>query len=134
MTRKCIRVGWRLAAGAPLLSAWLDLLAVASPLRAAGPDEPLGWHVGPAAWSFNRFTFFEAVDKTAALGLHYIEAFEGQRISKELTEQMGPGLPDSVLEQLRSKLKGSGVTLTSVYLHDLSGDDAAARKSLRVLP
>jgi len=54
----------------------VGLLAVASPLRAAGPDEPPGWRVGPAAWSFNRFTFFKAVDKTAALGLRYIEAFE----------------------------------------------------------
>ena len=129
MTRKCIRVGWRARRWCALAVCVAGLLAVASPLRGAGLDEPLGWRVGPAAWSFNRFTFFEAVDKTAALGLHYIEAFEGQRISKELTEQMGPGLPDPVLEQLRSKLKGSGVTLTSVYLHELSGDDAAARRA-----
>ena len=106
----------------------LGLLASALPLHAAGPDEPLGWRVGPAAWTFNRFTFFEAVDKTAALGLHYIEAFEGQRISKEIGEPMGPALPDSVLEQVRSKLKASGVRLTSVYVHNLPGDEPAARK------
>ena len=39
--------------------------------------------LGIAAWSFNRFTFFEAVDRTAELGLHDIEAFEGQRLSQE---------------------------------------------------
>jgi hypothetical protein len=44
----------------------VGLLAVASPLRAAGPDESPGWRVGSAAWSFNWFTFFKAVDKTAA--------------------------------------------------------------------
>ena len=38
---------------------------------------------GIAAWSLNRFTFFEAVDRTAELGLHDIEAFEGQRLSQE---------------------------------------------------
>ena len=129
MTMNCIRAGWQARRWCALAVCVVGLLAVVLPLRAAGPDEPLGWRVGPAAWSFNRFTFFEAVDKTSALGLRYIEAFEGQRISKELTEQMGPGIPDPVLEQVRSKLKASGVTLTSVYLHPLSDDEPAARKA-----
>ena len=29
------------------------------------------------AWTFNQSTFFEAIDKTASLGLHYIEAIPG---------------------------------------------------------
>ena len=64
-------------------------LAVITPgRRARRRTDPLGWRLGSAAWSFNRFTFFEAVDKTAALGLHYIEAFEGQRISAESDVKM----------------------------------------------
>lgn len=129
MTMNCIRAARQARRWCALAVCVVGLLAVVLPLRAEGPDEPLGWRVGPAAWSFNRFTFFEAVDKTSALGLRYIEAYEGQRISKELTEQMGPGIPDPVLEQVRSKLKASGVTLTSVYLHPLSDDEAAARKA-----
>ena len=124
-----IRVGWPGCRWRVFIGCVVSLLAMASAIRAAGPDEPLRWRIGPAAWSFNKFTFFEAVDKTAALGLHYIEAFEGQPISKEIPEQMGPGLSDPVLEQVRSKLKGSGVTLTSVYLHALSADEQAARKA-----
>ncbi len=124
-----VRVGWQGRRWRALVGCVVGLLAIASALRVARADEPLGWRVGPAAWSFNKFTFFEAVDKTAALGLHYIEAFEGQRISKDLDEKMGPGLPDPVLEQVRSKLKGSGVTLTSIYLHELSGDEQAARRA-----
>ncbi len=124
-----VRVGWQGRRWCALVGCVVGFLGAASTLRAAGADEPLGWRVGPAAWSFNKFTFFEAVDKTASLGLHYIEAFEGQRISKELDEKMGPGLPEPVLEQLRSKLKGSGVTLTSVYLMVLTADKQAARKA-----
>ena len=39
-----------------------------------------GWHLAIQAWSFNRYTFFEAIDKTASLGLYYIEAYPGQRL------------------------------------------------------
>jgi hypothetical protein len=30
----------------------------------ASTDAYEGWHLGVQAWSFNRFTFFEAVDKS----------------------------------------------------------------------
>jgi hypothetical protein len=71
---KSRKSGWVLAV------CWLAASAGAqSPLA----GDPLGWRLGSAAWSFNRFTFFEAVDKTAALGLRYIEAFEGERINAE---------------------------------------------------
>ncbi|HPU97891.1 MAG TPA: hypothetical protein PLO53_08035, partial [Candidatus Hydrogenedentes bacterium] len=46
--------------------------------------EALGWRLGCQAYSFNRFTFYEAVDKTAAVGLKWIEAYPGQWRSKDL--------------------------------------------------
>ena len=55
----------------------IGTLALARPVHGGGTDEPLGWRVGPAAWTFNRFTFFEAVDKTAALGLHSHRSLRG---------------------------------------------------------
>ena len=91
--------------------------------------DPLGWRLGPAAWSFSRFTFFEAVDKTAALGLHYLEAFEGQRVSQESDVKMSTELSAKVLEKVRSKLAGAQVTLTSVYIHTLPGTESECRKA-----
>ena len=41
------------------------------------------WRLGIQAWSFRKFTFFEAVDKTASLGLKYIEAYPGQKFSAD---------------------------------------------------
>ena len=35
------------------------------------------------AWTFNQTTLFEAIDNTASLGLHYIEAMPGQKLSKD---------------------------------------------------
>jgi sugar phosphate isomerase/epimerase len=108
------------------------LLAVSPGARAAGPDDPLGWRCGPAAWSFNRFTFFEAVDKTAALGLHYIEAFEGQRVSKDSDAKIAADLPDPLVARVREKLASAGVKLTSLYIHTLPGDEALARKAFEL--
>ncbi len=39
-----------------------------------------GWRLGMQAWTFNRFTFYEAVDKTASLGLDWIGAYPCQRL------------------------------------------------------
>ena len=113
---------------------WLILLAALlldAPMAAlaAEPGEALGWRVGPAAWSFRRFTFFEAVEKTAALGLRHIEAFEGQRVSQDGDAKMGAGLPAEVITKIRAKLDSAKVKLTSIYINTLPGDEVACRKA-----
>ncbi|HOC74181.1 MAG TPA: sugar phosphate isomerase/epimerase, partial [Candidatus Hydrogenedentes bacterium] len=92
--------------------------------------ESLGWRVGCQAYSFNRFTFYEAVDKTASIGLKYIEAYPGQRLSKDKPEDvtfdqnMSPELQKEVLAYLASK----GVTLVNYGVVGISKDEAEARK------
>ena len=51
--------------------------------RHAVTDAYNGWRLGAQAYTFRKFTFFEAVDKTASLGLNWIEAYPGQSLSKE---------------------------------------------------
>ena len=67
-------VGLAGLSGSPLLA---EQLASGAPHA-----EKLGWRLGCQAYSFNRFTFYEAIDKTARLGLHYIEAYPGQKLSQ----------------------------------------------------
>ena len=45
------------------------------------PLEKYGWKLAVQAWSFNRFTFVEAVKFAKELDLKYIEAFPGQKLS-----------------------------------------------------
>ncbi|MHC4626627.1 MAG: family 16 glycoside hydrolase [Planctomycetota bacterium] len=52
-------------------------------LPKAGSAAPEDWQLGMQAYSFNRFTFSEAVEKTRALGMGYIECYPGQTLSKE---------------------------------------------------
>ncbi|MEI6782957.1 MAG: neutral/alkaline non-lysosomal ceramidase N-terminal domain-containing protein [Verrucomicrobiota bacterium] len=109
-----------------LLAIWLTVSAWA---QAPAPAEPLGWRLGCAAWSFNRFTFFEAVDKTAALNLHYLEAFEGQRLSLDSELNMGVDLPADAVEKVRLKLAAAAVQLTSIYIHSLPGVESECRRA-----
>ena len=98
-------------------------------LGASAADAPFGWRVGPAAWSFRQFSFFEAVDKTASLGMSYIEAYEGQQVRPDSEAKLNADLPDEVIEQIRAKLTEAKVTLTSIYIHNIPGDEAACRRT-----
>lgn len=86
---------------------------LAAPLANGAPHaEKLGWRLGCQAYSFNRFTFYEAIDKTASLGLHYIEAYPGQKLSAERPNVgMGEGMPAPVRNEVKKKLADSGVRL-----------------------
>jgi sugar phosphate isomerase/epimerase len=83
--------------------------------------EKLGWRLGCQAWTFNSYTFFEAIEKTAALGLHFIEAFPGQTVSKSGSEKFGAGMSDDARKDVKSKLSDSGVKLVNFGVVGIDG-------------
>ena len=93
------------------------------------PDaEKLGWRLGCQAYTFRRWTFFEAVDRTAALGLKVIEAYPGQRVSKEINERFGPGMKPETVRAVKGKLKSAGVKLVCYGVTGIPGNEDGARK------
>jgi sugar phosphate isomerase/epimerase len=87
------------------------------------------WKLGVQAWSFNRFTFYEAVDKTASLGLKYIEAYPGQKLSKDNPSvTFGPDMSAEIKQQVKKKLKDAGVTLINIGVVKLTDDESQCRK------
>jgi sugar phosphate isomerase/epimerase len=83
-----------------------------------GPGAPnaekLGWRLGCQAWTFNRFSFFEAIDKTAELGLHYIEAYPDQPVSADQRDQkMGPQLSAEARKEVKKRLADKGLKLVN---------------------
>ena len=91
--------------------------------------EALGWHIGCQAYSFNKFTFFEAVDKTASMGLHYIEAYPGQILSADHGDvKMGHDMPAEFYPVVQEKLKQADVKLVNYGVVGLDSDEAADRK------
>jgi len=74
----------------------------------ANADE-LGWWLGAQAYTFNRFTLAEALDKMDSCGLQYVECYPGQRIGGGIEGttdfRMDPTTQAKVKELLKKKHK-----------------------------
>ncbi|MBN2476018.1 MAG: sugar phosphate isomerase/epimerase [Pirellulales bacterium] len=110
--RGFLRMAGAAGAGIGLISLGRSPLAAAPVAKGAPNAEKLGWRLGCQAYSFNRFTFYEAVDKVASLGLHYIEVFPGQRLSREKpNEQTNESMSPALRKEVKQKLADSGVKM-----------------------
>jgi sugar phosphate isomerase/epimerase len=69
-----------------------------------------GFILGCQAWTFNRFTVYEAVEKTAQAGGKYIEFFPGQRLSAGSSRGIGPDMTDNELQTLLSHCQTHKIT------------------------
>ncbi len=91
--------------------------------------EAMGWLLGTQTYTFNRFTFFEAVDKAHSVGLKYVEAYPGQKISADIEGAMGAEMTAKQIEIVKKKLAESGVKVTAFGVVGLSADEAESRKT-----
>jgi len=89
-----------------------------------------GWRLGVQTWTFNRFTFYEAVDKTASLGLDWIEAYpHGQPLSKDKPNIIfGHNMPAEIKKEVKQKLTDAGVRLVNYGVVPLPNDENECRK------
>lgn len=110
--RGFLQTSTALAAGATLLG--FDRALADDVAKGTPHAEKLGWRLGCQAWTFNRFTFYEAMDKTSELGLKVIEAYPGQKLSAEKPqEQVGPKLSADARKELKKRLGDKGLKLVN---------------------
>ncbi len=90
-----------------------SLALTTSPLSAAPiPDDGKtgGFAIGCQAWTFNRFSAFEAVEKTALTGAKVIEFFPGQKLSQAQPDvKWDHNASDEVIAQVQAHLAKHGV-------------------------
>jgi len=91
-------------------------------------QEKLGWRLGIEAYTFHKHTLFEAIDKTAELGLPFIGGLSFQKVSKDIDKNLEPSLTDAELKAIRLKLDAAGVRMLTYYYHDIPGDEAGCRR------
>jgi sugar phosphate isomerase/epimerase len=109
------------------------LLVLSSSARAA-PEIPAsfrigGWAIGCQAYSFNRFTAFEAIEKTAEAGGRVIEFYPGQQLRPDLPDvRLDAGLSPENIEALRAKLRRHDLLAVAFGVVDLPDDEAACRR------
>jgi sugar phosphate isomerase/epimerase len=88
-----------------------------------------GWRLGTQAYTFRLFTFYEAVDKAAELGLDWIEMYPGQKICEEFGDaKTGPDMTPAQRKAVKEKLRSAGIRLVNFGVVGLGEDEQANRK------
>lgn len=119
-----------------VLAGLATVAALASTAAWAQPTIPdefrvNGWAIGCQAYTFNRFTAYEAIEKTAAAGGKVIEFYPGQKLSKEdgdlKVDHASPQV-DTVVAKLQAKLKQHGMKAVNYGVVGIPNQEAGARK------
>lgn len=109
------------------------LTSFSSPAQTRIPDENRvnGFAIGCQAYTFNRFTAFEAIEKTAQAGGKVIEFFPGQKLAKEhgdLKVSHEGGSVDQVVSLLQQKLGKHGLKAVNYGVVGIPNNEQGARK------
>lgn len=96
-------------------------------------DIPDDYRIGPfaigaQAYTFHRFTAFEAIEKTAAAGGKIIELFPGQRLSTNSEAKVDHNAAPEVIEQLQAKLKQHNIRAVNYGVVGLPNNEQECRK------
>jgi sugar phosphate isomerase/epimerase len=88
-----------------------------------------GFFIGCQAYTFNRFSVFEAIEKTADAGGKVIEFYPGQKLSKDQPEvKWDHNASPETIQKVKAKLAACKVTAVNYGVVDIPKDEAAARK------
>ena len=106
-------------------------LSFAARAQVVIPDEYKtgGFAIGLQAYTFNRFSVFEAIEKTAAAGGKVIEFFPGQKLTKEEpTIKWDHNSPDDVVARVKAKLAQHKIMAVNYGVVGIPKDEEGARK------
>ncbi len=95
------------------------------------PDEfkTGGFAIGCQAYTFNRFTAFEAIEKTASAGGKVIEFYPGQKLSKEEAGvTFDHNASADVIAKVKAKLAAHKMKAVNYGVVAIPQDEAGARK------
>ena len=130
LNRRCfLRSTSMLGAGIGLAGLGDSSVLAAAMANEACHAEKLGWRLGVQAWSFHTETFSEAVDKTASLGLRYIEAIPAQKLSPDQPEmKVNEYSSAETRKAIKQKLADAGVKLVNYGVCGLPKDADQSRR------
>lgn len=86
-----------------------------------------GFYIGPQAYSFRLYTFFEAIDKAKEAGCSVIESYPGQKLSPDDATPFGHMATPEVWSRAKRKLEATGVRLVNYGVVGFK-DDAELRR------
>jgi sugar phosphate isomerase/epimerase len=88
-----------------------------------------GFFIGCQAYTFNRFSVFEAIEKTASVGGKVIEFYPGQSLSKaEPNVKWDQDASAETIQKVKDKLAACKVRAVNYGVVSIPRDEAGARK------
>jgi sugar phosphate isomerase/epimerase len=95
--------------------------------KTANPCDQLGWQMAIHAYTFRKFSIFECIDKTAALGLKYMSlsgsvSLDGTNSVTTVT------LPDKDAEAIQKAVAAKGLKLVNIGVVKLPPNETESRK------
>jgi sugar phosphate isomerase/epimerase len=91
------------------------------------PASQLGWQMAIHERTFQNFTVFECMDKTAALGLKHMSFSAGIKLKGTNTIPL-VNLSDEQIQTIKKQAEARGLTLVNAYV-SLPANEAQCRKS-----
>lgn len=86
------------------------------------------WRLAMQLWTFHKYTFFEGLDKTASLGISWIEAYPGQALGKDYPDvKFDHHMDEKYRKIVKDKLKELGLTLVNYGVVGLPNEEAECR-------
>ena len=71
-------------------------------------SEKLGIKLSLQCYTYRAITFFETVDKAAAMGIKYLEIYPGQKLSPASTAKVDMNMNETMIEDIKKKLADAG--------------------------
>lgn len=90
------------------------------------PAEKLGWQMAIHERTFEKFTVYECIDKTAALGLHYMSLSAGVKLDAKKPVPVAE-LTDEQIAGIKKHLQEKEITLVNAYV-PFPADEAKCRR------
>lgn len=88
------------------------LLAAAGCSPKESVAERNGWKLAVQSYTFHKFSLEEALDKTAELGVKYIEAYPGHRLGEKWGDQVfGYGMDETTRKEILDLAESKGVKI-----------------------
>ena len=95
--------------------------------KAASAADKLGWQMAIHAYTFRKFSIFECIDKTAALGLKHM-SLSGSVNLGGTNMVTTVNLSDKDAEAIKKAVAAKGIKLLNIGVVKLPPDEAASRK------
>lgn len=91
-------------------------------------SEKLGIKLSLQCYTYRAISFYETVDKAAGMGIKYLEAYPGQKISPSIPGKIDASMSETVMEDIKKKLADAGgLKLIAFGVTGIPGDEKSAR-------